>query len=119
MPLSDVALLHLVTPMNRRPLVPPQECRDRRSAPLGLELGKALHPESRASERLGQDLRRKHDSFAAATDKQHLLHATAPSEDVSSIVREADAQRIRAVADRRIRGVADSKRTLVWLRCIG
>ena len=55
-------------------LVPAQERRDRRAAPLGRELGKALHPEAGAGERLGEDLRREHDPFAAAADEQHLLH---------------------------------------------
>ncbi len=71
---EHVALLHLVAAVDGRRLVPAQERRDRRPAPLGLELGEALHPEPGARERVGEDLRREHDPFAAAADEQHLLH---------------------------------------------
>ncbi len=65
--------------MDRGGLVPAQEGGDRRPAPLGLELGEALHPVPRARERVREDLRREHDAFASSPDEQQLLHATAPA----------------------------------------
>ena len=75
---QNVAIADSVPAVNGRALVPAQERGDRRAAPLGLELGKALCPVAGASERVGQELRREHDPLAAPADKKHLLHAIAP-----------------------------------------
>ena len=72
---EHVALPHLVAAPDRC-VVPAEEGRDRGAAPLGLELGKALHPVAGAGKRVGEDLRREHHTLAAAAGEEHLLHAS-------------------------------------------